>query len=266
MRQNPSVRKTGNRVFLLDAIRGLAVVNMVAYHVVYDLIQLFGMDAGGPGIRRYFPWQQTICFTFILVAGISFNLSRKPWKNGLERSLCAVILTVVTALVIPEELIVFGTIHFMAGAVFLTWICLPLLKKIPTAAGFAISLILFIILRHLSEGWIGLAGLWEWKLPAGLYESRYLFWLGFPSPQFFSSDYFPILPWILLFWTGYFGGRWWIRGSDMIRNRTAIPESGLYRIADRSLGAVGRKSLWIYMLHQPVTYGILLLLHQMGWI
>ncbi len=267
MRQNQLDKKAGNRVFLLDSIRGLAVVNMVTYHLIYDLIRIFGVAVGGhTGVSSYFPWQQTICITFILIAGITFHLSRKAWKNGLERALCAGVLTVVTAQVLPEELIVFGIIHFLAAAVLLTIICQPLLKKIPMAAGFAGSLAIFIWLRHISEGWIGLRGLWTGELPSVLYDNRFMFWLGFPSDQFYSSDYFAVLPWIFLYWAGYFGGRWWIQVSGLIKTQTAVPESRLYRITDKSLGTVGRKSLWIYMLHQPVTYGILLLVDRLGWI
>ncbi len=264
-RQNQSDRKAGGRVFLLDSIRGAAVVNMVAYHAVYDLIQMFGLPLGG-GLRRFYPWQQAICITFILIAGISFQLSRKPWRNALERIICAGILTAVTALAMPSELIMFGIIHFLAAAVLLTILCQPLLKKIPTGAGFLVSLIIFVLIRHIAGGWIGLSGLWVWELPPALYASRFLFWLGFPSAQFYSADYFAVLPWIFLYWAGYFGGRWWIKGSGLIRNRTAVPESGLYRLADKSLGAVGRTSLWVYMLHQPVIYGILLWLDRLGQI
>lgn len=267
MQQNRSDKKAGNRIFLLDSIRGLAVVNMVIYHLIYDLIRIFRVAVGGnTGISQYFPWQQTICITFILIAGITFHLSRNPWKNGLERTLCACVLTIVTALVLPEELIVFGIIHFLAAAVLLTILFQPLLKRIPATVGFAISMVIFILLRHISEGWIGLSGLWTGELPAVLYDNRFVFWLGFPSDQFYSSDYFAILPWIFLYWAGYFGGRWWIRTSGLIKNQTAIPESRLYRFIDKSLGVVGRKSLWIYMLHQPVTYGILLFLNRLEWI
>jgi len=277
MRLNPLEEKTGKarseekagkarmeRILFLDILRGLAVLNMVTYHLLYDLVYIFGIPVSWFSIRKCFVWEQFICFTFILIAGISFHLSRRPWRNGLKLWGCALILTAVTLLVIPEEMIAFGILHFLGSAVLLTWVCGPFLEKIPAAAGFAVSLLLFVVIRHIPEGRLGIVSLWEWKLPVELYSKPFLFWAGFPAPQFFSADYFPVLPWILLFWVGYFGGSRWIRGSERLRKRTALPETPLYRILDRSLGWVGRKSIWIYMLHQPVIYGALLLLRKAG--
>ena len=80
-------------------------------------------------------------------------------------------------------------------------------------------------------------------LPAGLYSTRLLTPLGFPYPGFRSSDYFPLLPWFFLYLCGYFLGgivaahpRW---QRPLTRN---VP----------ALGAVGRKALPIYLIHQPL--------------
>ena len=74
--------------------------------------------------------------------------------------------------------------------------------------------------------------------------------------MFSSSDYFPLLPWVFLYWAGYFFAQWF-------RARcTAQP--GLPPKALRPLCAVGSRTLLIYMLHQPVIYGALLGLHALG--
>ncbi len=260
MQQNPSVNK---RVLFLDMLRGLAVLNMVLYHLLYDMVYIFGVSVSWFSISKCFVWEQWICFTFILIAGVSFRLSRKPWKNGLKLFGCGMILTIVTVLVIPEELILFGILHFLGCAILITWVLWPLLKKIPVVLGFIGSLLLFIFIRHITAGWIGIHGLWVYGMPAWPYERDYLFWAGFPSPAFMSSDYFPVLPWIFLFLTGCFGGVLWFRQSEKVN---AVGENRIYKALDRSLGTVGRKSLWIYMLHQPVLYGTLLILQKMGLI
>lgn len=72
--------------------------------------------------------------------------------------------------------------------------------------------------------------------------------LGFPGPGFVSSDYFSLLPWLLLFWTGYF----------LYRLRPAEPLLPDIRLPGFS--AMGRHSLLIYLLHQPVLYALLVLL------
>ena len=71
---------------------------------------------------------------------------------------------------------------------------------------------------------------------------------GFPGPGFVSSDYFSLLPWLLLFWTGYF----------LYRLRPAEPLLPDIRLPGFS--AMGRHSLLIYLLHQPVLYALLVLL------
>ena len=89
--------------------------------------------------------------------------------------------------------------------------------------------------------------------PAGGLKNK----LGLPDLTVFSSsDYFPLLPWVFLYWVGYFFARWF-------RARcTAQP--GLPPKALRPLCAVGSRTLLIYMLHQPVIYGALLGLHALG--
>lgn len=72
--------------------------------------------------------------------------------------------------------------------------------------------------------------------------------LGFPGPGFVFSDYFSLLPWLLLFWTGYF----------LYRLRPAEPLLPDIRLPGFS--AMGRHSLLIYLLHQPVLYALLVLL------
>lgn len=115
---------------------------------------------------------------------------------------------------------------------------------------------LFALLNQLPQGWLGFEGTHLAALPAAWYKPN-LFWLGLPDLTVFSSsDYFPLLPWVFLYWVGYFFAR-------CFRARcTAQP--GLPPKALRPLCAVGSRTLLIYMLHQPVIYGALLGLHALG--
>lgn len=82
-------------------------------------------------------------------------------------------------------------------------------------------------------------------MPAGLYRAN-LFWLGLPDlTRFTSADYFPVVPWVFLFWCGVFLARLW------------HPGRGEPPVVLRPLCAVGRNTLLVYMLHQPVIYGVL---------
>lgn len=241
---------SSKRLWLLDVLRGAALVNMLAYHVLYDWVYVFGheswYDIWSPGCHV---WQQYICWSFILLSGYSFTLARKPLKNGLLVAGCAVILTVVTVGFMPSESIWFGVLHLNAAAVLLTCLLHPLLRRCPAPAGLAVSAVLFALTNQLPEGYLGFENLRLCALPAAWYRSN-LFWLGLPDfTRFSSADYFPIIPWIFLFWCGYYLAGLW------------RPRTGQAPAVLRPLACVGRHTLLVYMLHQPVIYGALWVWH-----
>ena len=85
----------GQRFWQIDALRGLALLNMLVYHAMYDWVYIFGHASGWYDIwsTHCHVWQQYICWSFILLSGYSFTLSRRPLKNGLLTAACAVVLT-----------------------------------------------------------------------------------------------------------------------------------------------------------------------------
>ena len=244
--------RTGPRLWQLDALRGLALVNMVAYHALYDWVYVFGLpcawyDISAPGCHI---WQQYICWSFLLIAGFSFTLSRAPLKNGLLTLGCAAVLTVVTAVFLPGQAIWFGVLHLTGCALVLTALLRPVWQRIPPAAGLAVSAAAFALLNQLPSGWLGFEGLRLVRLPAALYRPNW-FWLGLPDlSRFSSADYFPLLPWLFLFCCGYFIAR--LCGRERLRAAAAPPPAAL-----RGLCCAGRHTLLLYMLHQPVVYGAL---------
>ena len=226
--------KTG-RMWLPDALRGLALLNMLAYHATHCHV-----------------WQQYICWSFILLSGFSLPLARRPVRNGLLVAACAALLTAATVLFLPSESIWFGVLHLNAAAVLLTCLVRPLLQRIPAKAGLAASAALFALTNQLPQGFIGFEGLRLCALPAGLYRAN-LFWLGLPDlTRFSSADYFPLLPWVFLFWCGVFLARLWHPGRGE-------PPAAL-----QPLCAIGRSTLPVYMLHQPVLYGLLWVGHAVA--
>lgn len=243
----PVLRTKTSRMWLPDALRGLALLNMLAYHAMYDWVYVFGHESSwyniwAPGCHV---WQQYICWSFILLSGFSFPLAKRPAKNGLIVASCAAVLTFVTAVFMPSEAIWFGVLHLNAAAVLLTCLVYPLLQRLPAGAGLAASAALFALTNQLPEGYLGFE---NWRLcavPAGLYRAN-LFWLGLPDlTRFTSADYFPVVPWVFLFLCGVFLARLW------------RPGKGEPPVVLRPLCAVGRNTLLVYMLHQPVIYGVL---------
>ena len=129
----PVLRTKTSRMWLPDALRGLALLNMLAYHAMYDWVYVFGHESSwyniwAPGCHV---WQQYICWSFILLSGFSFPLAKRPAKNGLIVAGCAAVLTFVTAALMPSEAIWFGVLHLNAAAVLLTCLVYPLLQRLP---------------------------------------------------------------------------------------------------------------------------------------
>ena len=239
------------RCHLIDALRGLALINMLAYHFLYDVMVVYGRDPRWYLHPAVHVWQQYICCSFILIAGFSFHWGREHnLRRGLLLNLCGLIITAVTLIAMPTEAIWFGILNFMGCAVLLT---IPLengLARVKPAFGLAACFVLFLLLRRVDDGVIG-CGPFLLRLPEGLYRFRILAPLGFPDPAFRSSDYFPLLPWYLLFLCGWFLGQIFEARADW-QNTAKIKIPGL--------SAIGRKTIWVYMLHQPVLMGLCMLI------
>lgn len=141
---------------------------------------------------------------------------------------------------------VFILLTFLGSAMLLTGVLEPLLKKIPPAAGLAVSAVLFAVCYPVGLGWVGLGG-WKLMLPQSLYANYFTAFFGFYPDWFYSADYFGLLPWLFLFWAGYYLHK-------AVGRRRMEP---LRRSVCPALGWMGRHSLLLYLLHQPVIYGVL---------
>ena len=207
------------RYSLIDAIRGLAVVNMVLYHFLFDVYILQGFNVGWRSIPGVHIWQQCICWTFILVSGLSWHLGSHRLRNGLIINGCGLLVTVVTLIAEPDEAIWCGVLTLLG--------C---------------SLLLALLTRDVQIRWLSFLGEDLYRLPDALYQTNWLTIFGFPRADFYSSDYFPIFPWFFLYLTGLFAGRLILKKpTDVLYRKIPV------------LDWIGRHSLWIYMIHQPVA-------------
>ena len=230
------------RYALLDELRGLDLVSMMLYHSCWDMMFLFGiwMDwyAGMPGRL----WQQSICWVFILLSGFCVPLGHRTLKRGAQVFAAGALVTVVTLVFMPEDRVVFGVLTFLGSAMLLTGLLEPLLKKIPPAAGLAVSAVLFALTYHLDERWLGFGGL-RLALPDAWYANYFTAFIGFLPFDFYSADYFGLLPWLFLFWAGYYLHK-------AVGRRRMEP---LRRPVCPVLGWMGRHSLLLYLLHFAVS-------------
>ena len=125
------------------------------------------------------------------------------------------------------------------------------LEKLPPALGFALSALLFALLRPLAAGRIGLGPL-SLAVPPALYTPL-LTPLGLPYPGFRSGDYFPLLPWLFLYLAGFYL-------APLLHRSSIWRELAQKKL--EPLGWIGRKSLWIYLLHQPLCMALAWVLFQ----
>ena len=243
MHSTSSVRRPG-----LDTLRGVTLVSMMAYHACWDLVYLFRVD--WPWYRSYgaYCWQQSICWAFILLSGYCWSLGRHPARRGWMSFGGGALVSAVTLAVMPGQPVLFGVLTFLGSACLLTVPLQSLLRRVPPRAGLAGSFLLFMLLRQVNDGYLGFAGSRIASLPAGWYRNLATAFLGFPGPGFVSTDYFSLLPWIFLFWCGFFLFR-------LQPETPLLPDISLPLVS-----AMGRHSLVIYLLHQPVIYGVLALL------
>jgi len=244
---------SGKRYAVLDGLRGAALINMVLYHAIWDLVYLFGFHWNWYQSKAAYIWQQAICWTFIFLSGFCLPFSRKGVKRGVIVFLAGAAVSLVTLIFTPESRIIFGVLTLIGSCMILVSLANPLLKRCPASVGLCVSFLLFLCTKTIAEGYIGF-GAWRLlELPEAWYCNWFTTYLGLPMKDFFSTDYFALLPWLFLFITGYFlhhiaRRREWLA---FLKNGHAKP-----------LEWVGRHSLLIYMLHQPLIYLLLLALYN----
>ena len=249
---NTAPNKT--RYALPDTLRGLTLLSMIAYHGCWDMVYILGADWPWYQSSGAYLWQQSICWTFILLSGFSFSLGRRHWRRGRLVFGCGAVVTAVTLVVMPGPEIWFGVLTLLGSCMLLGALLERPLGRVPAGAGLVLSAALFVLIRSVNRGYLGFEGLCLAALPGELYRNMATAYLGFPFPGFRSTDYFSLVPWLFLFLTGYFLFR--LTGKHL----AAAPDLG--RCAP--LEALGRRSLLVYMLHQPVLYGLTMVLRLLA--
>lgn len=253
---------------LIDAFRGFALLNMLFFHFYYDVYVIFGQDPDWyhyPAIRV---WQQFICMSFLIVSGMSWHFSRNNLKRGIQLNLYGLLITAVTGLVMPDQAVRFGILNCIGCCTLLmipvNKVCIlagghhgtdpssdnRLSNLLKAFCGLFSALLLFLFTRNVSDGYLSLAGL-RIDLEECLYSFRPMTILGFPYTGFRSSDYFPLLPWFFLFLFGY-----WLWEVISCSNRVMCALCTKVPVLSR----LGQRTIWIYLLHQPLLYGMAYLL------
>lgn len=227
----------------MDELRGLCIVAMVIYHIGYTMEYIYNISFGEMILKYEAPIALVGPWIFIFIAGISSMLTKSNLNRGLKLAVIAFLISLITIIFVPSSAIYFGIIHFFAFAMIMFHFIKPLLDKINFYVGLISSLLLFTLTYTIPSGNISFFGNVIFELPLSLYTTNYLTFLGFVSSGFFSADYFPIFPYIFMFFAGTFVGRLAIQGK--------FPDF-LYVQRVKPLSFLGKHSLGIYVAHQPV--------------
>lgn len=229
------------RIWELDALRGLCILCMVAIHAVFDLTTFSGFDLTLPAwflfLRNYGH------VLFILISGICATLASRSAQRGVTVFGAALLVSYVTFYMVEiigftEDLrIWFGILHLLG----LCMILYPLFKRLPAWALFVLGAA-FVVL-----------GFWMETLTVSV---DYLFPIGLCSDGVFTgADYFPLFP----------GFGWFLCGAGLgktlyRRKVSLLPKVNAQTPILRFFRFCGRHSLWIYLLHQPVMTALTLLI------
>ncbi|WP_051656619.1 heparan-alpha-glucosaminide N-acetyltransferase [Butyrivibrio sp. AE3004] len=247
-----------NRLEIIDTIRGLTMISMILYHFCWDLKYINGMDMPWYGTFGSYLWQQSICWTFITISGFCMHFARKPVRNGIIVFLCGIIITCVTEIFLPEAPVYFGVLTMLGSCMILIGLAMKMIPaKIDPFWGLFVSIILFAMTKSINSGFINLF-IKKLYLPQILFgqggtdglQNSFLTYLGFMQKGFYSSDYFSLMPWIFLFLAGYFL-------HDVLKSRF---DSKIFHADIKPLSFLGRYSLLVYMLHQPVLYAVTMII------
>jgi len=231
---------------LIDALRGICIILVVFHHLVYDLDTVLGLRSDFFSSSLFFFLRLIVVWSIFITSGISTALSHNNFKRAGQTIAAAMLITVVTAVFYPEGLITFGVLHCL-GACRLIWAlgfdrftrCYPL------SAALVFAFIAAVFSR-VDRGVV--------VIPFGealvLPTVRGLGWLGFPDDSFISADWFPLMTWAPVYFIGGALGVYWQRwGFPVLFERDAMP----------LLSYIGRHTLVVYLLHQPILMGIVTL-------
>ena len=138
-------RQKAGRLAGLDTIRGITLLSMMLYHTCWDLVFLFGKKIPGYSGLGGYVWQQSICWTFILLAGFCWSLGSHHLKRGLIVFGSGILITFVTLLVMPESRVIFGVLTLIGSCMLLLIPMEKLLLKLRAEIGLVGSFLLFLL-------------------------------------------------------------------------------------------------------------------------
>ena len=232
------------RLPAIDAVRGVAFIAMAVYHFAWDL-GYFGFIA--TDVTVDLGWRifaRSIASTFLVLVGVSLVLAA---RNGLDRGrflrrltilvIAAAGITLVTWLTFPDMFIFFGILHAIAVSSVLGLLFI----RAPVAIVIAAAAFSFAA---------------PWIRSAPVFNAPALLWLGLFTEWPRSVDYVPVFPWFGAVLVGIAGARIALRFASGRAASGPGRQWGWRAKVIRPLAWAGRKSLILYLVHQPILISL----------
>ena len=241
-----------NRDLELDVLRGIAIIMMIVFHLLFDLnyFKVWGISVDS-GFWWFFGRLTAVIFLFLVGISLSIYFARIQHQKheGLLKKLLlfrgfkvfgwGLVITLLSFWFLPQGAIWFGVLHFIGVSVMLSCFFVRF-KKLNLILGVAFILIGLFLLQF------------SFSFP-------YLLWLGFSPVSFYSFDYFPLLPWFGLVLIGLFFGKVWYKNGESPFHQK-IQSNFKKNFFIQKFAVLGQYSLFIYLVHQPILIAILIAL------
>ena len=233
-----------DRFWEVDAARGVAIIMMIVYHSTYDLDTLGGYDIQSTS-GHWALFADLTAGLFLFLVGVSLAISRARtsmtgWRlfgkylaRGLRILAYGMVLTVVL-LALGMGVVAFGILQLIGVSIILAYPFLGL-----RFTNLVLGAIIFA------------AG--QYVLAQDLYSQS--FWLlpfGVVPEGVVMPDYRPLLPWFGVVLIGLFFGNLVYgdgRRPAVLADKAPVPA--------RPLLPLGRNSLLVYLIHQPIVIALL---------
>ena len=233
-----------DRFWGVDAARGVAIIMMIVYHTTYDLDTLGGYDVQST-TGHWALFADLTAGLFLFLVGVSLAISRARtsltgWRlfgkylaRGLRILAYGVVLTVVF-LALGMGVVAFGILHLIGCSIILAY---PFLRLRFT--NLVLGTLIFVAGQYILAQGPGSQSFW--LLPFGVV----------PEGVILPDDR-PLLPWFGVVLIGLFFGNV-VYGDG---RKPAVTEDKAPLVA-RPLLFLGRNSLFIYLIHQPIIVALL---------
>ena len=234
----PQTLSQRGRIFVVDAGRGSAVALMVGFHFCFDL-NYFNLARFDFYFSPFWLVARAIIVTlFLFLVGISLQLASTGglkltayFRRLVLLAVCAGMVSAASYGMFPDSGIFFGVLHFIFVASILG-LLFTRFNYINLLAG---------------TGWIA-AGL---IFQNSWFDQPWLNWIGFMTHKPVTEDYVPLFPWFGVVLLGLCAGRW-VTGRETATGWRAWRSTGKPSLL---MVWLGRNSLAVYMLHQPLLLG-----------